>query len=142
MYQRKAILLDQVSCSIVVLDNGIKLCFQFSGLAHTLQDIEGASVAESLYNALHTIVSALVLVPFLPSALAAHSAQRSGFGVRDFLQETRGGGGLADTHGEETLVCGEEHPHLRALRDQDPSQEQSGPGPRAKDSVRILGRGL
>ena len=76
------------------------------------------------------------------SALVTHRAQRSRVGVQGELQEAGRGGGLEGAHGEETLVRGEEHAHLRPLRDQDPSQEPSGLGPRAQDSDGVLGRGL
>lgn len=64
-----------------------------------------------------------------PAAAAPHRAQWSRSGVQGELQETGRGGGLEGAHGEETLVCGEEHSHLCAVRDQDPSQEPPGLGP-------------
>lgn len=46
------------------------------------------------------------------------------------------------THGEETLVRGQEHSHVCAIRNQDPGQEQPGLGPRAQDSDWLLRRRL
>ncbi len=76
------------------------------------------------------------------SALATHWAQWSWSGVQGELQETGLGWGLEGTHGEKTLVCGEEDSHFCALWDQDPSQEPSGLGPGAQDRDWLLRRGL
>lgn len=99
----------------------------------------------SVWNYSHHFSSLLwfiVLVPFHYSAIVTHWAQWSGSGVQGELQETRRGGGLEGTHGEETLIRGEEHSHLCALWDQDPSQEPSGLGARTQGGDWIFRRGL
>lgn len=148
LYQRKALLLDQVNCSIVLLDGGIKHCSKQCSPDKSFFPLwkEWHSVVKynkyltqlwkSQWNPLHSFFSCYDTAP------VTHWAQWSRLGVQGELQTTRCGRRLEGTHSEETLIRGEEHPNFCSLRNKDPSQESSGLWTWAQVSDWLFRRGL